>query len=100
MTSLLLIELNITRLILVFIFAELLIYLVLIIKQWYHVIILLLLLEFFRVAGFALSVIRWSSFLSSLFLFFFATLIVCEASMGIGLVIALTRGAGGEGLSF
>jgi len=33
-----------------------------------------------------------------LFLFFFSVIIVCEARMGIGLVVRLTRGCGDEAI--
>ena len=77
---------------------EVLIYVLVITKKWYHVIILLVVIEFFRIKGFILTRLLWTQSFTSLFLFLFVTLMVCEASLGIGLVISLTRRVGDEGV--
>ena len=63
---------------------------------WHHIIIVLILLEFFRIKGFL--IIRASYSISShpSFMFIYLVLIVCEASLGLSLVTRLTRGVGGD----
>lgn len=77
---------------------EIFIYLLCLIKSWYHVILLILILEFFRIKAFVLCGILLITKISSLFLFFFSVIIVCEARIGIGLIVRLTRGRGDEAI--
>lgn len=56
----------------------------------------MLILEFFRIGGFiAASTLRTTT-MGPLIVFLFAVVIVCEASVGIGLIVRLTRGRGDE----
>nr|YP_010406806.1 NADH dehydrogenase subunit 4L [Labidocera rotunda]URC16607.1 NADH dehydrogenase subunit 4L [Labidocera rotunda] len=77
---------------------EVLIYLLSLMKSWYHVILLMLILEFFSIKGFVICSMLLISKISSLFLFFFSVMMVCEASMGMGLIVSLTRGWGDEAI--
>ena len=83
---------DVVRLIMATFVVEFLLYLFSLTKIWYHVILLLLLLEFLRIKGFLLCRMMLTVKISALFLFFFSVIIVCEARMGIGLVVRLTRG--------
>lgn len=82
----------------VLIIFEGVVYLFRLIKSWYHVILLMLILEFFRIKSFLLCNIMIIRKIRSLFLFFFSVMMVCEARMGIGLIVSLTRGRGDEAI--
>ena len=76
--------------------VEIIIYILRAVKSWSHVIIIILILEFFRIGGFmAGSVLRVAT-MGPLIVFLFAVVIVCEARVGIGLIVRLTRGRGDE----
>ena len=75
---------------------EILIYVVALLNSWYHVIILIILLEFLRVKIFVISSLVLITQIRGLFLFFFVVMIVCEASIGISLIVRVTRGRGDE----
>merc|ERR1712180_15381 len=75
---------------------EILIYVVALLNSWYHVIILIILLEFLRVKIFVISSLVLIIQIRGLFLFFFVVMIVCEASIGISLIVRVTRGRGDE----
>lgn len=78
------------------VFLELFIYLLVLIKVWFHVIILMLFLEFFSLKAFLLCTIKRLMFISPMIIFIFSVLMVCEARIGMGLVVRLTRERGGE----
>ena len=86
------------RLVLFAFLVEFVVYLFRLIKIWYHVILLILLLEFLRIKGFLLCRLILTTKIRGLFLFFFSVMIVCEARIGIGLVVRLTRGCGDEAI--
>ena len=76
--------------------VELVLYVIRAVKVWAHVIMLILILEFFRIGGFIACSIVSTRGLNPLAIFLFAVVIVCEARMGIGLIVGLTRGRGDE----
>lgn len=82
----------------ILIIFEVVVYLFRLMKSWYHVILLILILEFFRIKRFLLCNMIMISKVRSLFLFFFSVIIVCEARIGIGLIVRLTRGRGDEAI--
>jgi len=55
-----------------------------------------MILEFFRIKRFIICSILIVVKLRALFMFFFSVIIVCEARIGIGLIVRLTRGWGDE----
>lgn len=57
---------------------------------------LILILEFFRVRGFVCCSLAGTRAVGPLVVFLFSVVIVCEASIGIRLIVALTRGRGDE----
>lgn len=59
-------------------------------------IIILILLEFFRIKGFVILSIKTVRLINPGALFLYSVLIVCEASLGIGLVVRIRRGRGDE----
>jgi len=65
-------------------------------KSWGHVLVVIVILEFFRVKGFLLCRRLVGGFLRSSLIFFFVVLIVCEACLGMCLVVCLGRARGGE----
>ena len=83
-------------LILIILRVELVLYLIRAVKSWSHVIILILVLEFFRISGFLSCALIRVGGAGPLIVFLFAVVIVCEASIGISLIVALTRGRGDE----
>merc|ERR1712198_717977 len=85
---------NLLRLVLLVFLLEFAVYLFRLMKIWYHVILLMLLLEFLSIKGFLLCRLMLTTKIRGLFLFFFSVIIVCEARMGIGLVVRLTRAVG------
>lgn len=79
---------------------ELGVYMALYTSFWYHVIILLIILEFFILKGFfftGLVIFRGS--LETFFIFLFTALAVREASLGISLLTVLARAHGNDYLS-
>lgn len=75
---------------------EIFIYIVSMTKVWFHVIIILILLEFFSIKGFVVLAIKSTNLINPGALFLFSVLIVCEARLGIGLVVSIRRGRGDE----
>merc|ERR1712058_53830 len=71
-------------------------FVVIIIKRWRHVIRIIILLEFFRVSAFFICTLLCLHNFSTLLLFCTCVLIVCEARLGMGLIIRLTRARGDE----
>merc|ERR1711872_830272 len=67
---------------------------------WHHIIIILILLEFFRIKGFLIIRSSYAISLHPSFMFIYLVLIVCEASLGLSLVTRLTRGVGGDELNY
>jgi len=64
-------------------------------KNWFHIIIIILLLEIIGLVLF--KIIRGGRlWLNSNIMFFYITIIVIEASLGIGLLICNTRACGGD----
>lgn len=59
-------------------------------------IIMLMLMEFISVKRFFLVRVSVINSYSSRLVFYFSVLIVCEASLGIGLLVGLRRGRGSE----
>lgn len=59
---------------------------------------IMLLLEFFSVKVFVICSIKTLIILNPIIIFIFSVLMVCEARIGIGLVVRLTRERGGEGV--
>ena len=57
---------------------------------------IMLLLEFIRLKVFLVCALKTLTMLNPLTIFIFSVLVVCEARMGIGLVVSLTRERGGE----
>jgi len=57
---------------------------------------LIIVLEFFRIRLFFCGAVLVVKRIRPLLIFFLATLIVCEARMGLGLVVGLTRGRSNE----
>lgn len=73
------------------------VYLVLYTSLWYHVIMLLIILEFFMLKGFFF--IRLVIFIGSVetfFIFLFTALAVREASLGMSLLTVLARAHGND----
>ena len=56
----------------------------------------MILLEFFRVKRFFLIGVLGVESFSSVLIFTFSVIIVCEASVGISLIVGLTRSRGDE----
>jgi len=81
---------------LLFFILEVVVFLLVIIKGWRHVIIIIILLEFFRVGAYFVSALSCLQFFNPLLMFTFCVLIVCEARLGMGLIICLTRARGDE----
>ena len=75
---------------------EVFIYIVCISKVWFHVIIILILLEFFRIKGFVILALKRVNLINPGAVFVYSVLIVCEASLGMGLVVSIRRGRGDE----
>ena len=88
-------RINICDLFFLIILLELIFYVFALGRQWHHIIILVILLEFFRIKGFLFIVVFPSVRLHSRVLFFYVVLIVCEAGLGLSLVSSLVRGGGG-----
>lgn len=65
---------------------------------WHHIIMILILLEFFRIKGFLIIRSSYAISLHPSFIFIYLVLMVCEASLGLSLVTRLTRGVGGDEL--
>ena len=78
---------------------ECLIYLWRITKVWAHVLVVTVILEFFRIKGFLIATAIVINFSSSILVFFFLVLMVCEACLGISLIVTLGRATGGETMS-
>jgi hypothetical protein len=79
-------------------FLECFLYVICLVKSWYHVILLLIVLEFFSIKRFIICRLLVSVKIRALFIFFFSVIIVCEARIGIGLIVRLTRGCGDEAI--
>lgn len=56
----------------------------------------MILLEFLRVKIFVMRSLVLMRQIRGLFLFFFVVIIVCEARIGISLIVRVTRGRGDE----
>jgi len=69
-------------------------------KNWFHIIIIILLIELFSVLSFKLVSISTLVFLNRVFLFTLLVIIVVEARLGISLVVGSTRSWGDRGLKF
>ena len=76
-------------------FLELAFYVIALKHMWHHIIILVILLEFFSIKGFIFIVLFSSIRLHSSILFFYLVLMVCEAGLGLSLVSSLVRRGGG-----
>lgn len=77
---------------------EVFVYIISLAKVWFHVIIILILLEFISIKGFVVISIKSASLFNPAMLFLFSVLIVCEARLGIGLIVRISRGRGDEGV--
>jgi len=77
---------------------EVSIYMLSLAKVWFHVIMILILLEFISIKGFVIISIKAASFLNPAILFLFSVLMVCEARLGMGLIVRIRRGRGDEGV--
>jgi hypothetical protein len=76
---------------------ELVIYIALYTSFWYHVIMLLIILEFFILKGFFFtSLVIFRGSLETFFIFLFTALAVREASLGISLLTVLARAHGND----
>nr|YP_009743045.1 NADH dehydrogenase subunit 4L [Eurytemora affinis]QIJ60009.1 NADH dehydrogenase subunit 4L [Eurytemora affinis] len=75
---------------------QLVFYSIALVKVWFHVIMLMMVLEFLSISLFFCGAVLVVKSISPLLIFFLATLMVCEASMGLGLVVGLTRGRSNE----
>jgi len=75
---------------------EVFVYLVSVAKVWFHVIMMLILLEFFSIKGFVVLALKRVTLINPRALFLFAVLMVCEARLGMGLVVRVSRGRGDE----
>ena len=74
---------------------EILIYVFVYTSFWYHVIMLLIVLEFMMLKNFLMVIlIIYCLSLENVFLFFFRTLAVSEASLGMSLLTVLSRAHG------
>merc|ERR1712228_685536 len=78
-----------------FFILEVVVFLLGIIKGWRHVIIIMILLEFFSVGAYFICALSLQVF-NPLLLFTSCVIIVCEARLGMGLIICLTRARGDE----
>lgn len=71
--------------------VEIVILSVAMVKRWFHVIIIILILEIIRVILFKLISLNCNLAINSNIIFFFITLIVIEARVGMGLVVNNSR---------
>lgn len=84
-------RINICDLFFLLVLMELIFYVFALRRQWHHIIMLVILLEFFRIKGFLFITVFPSIRLHSSVLFFYVVLIVCEAGLGLSLVSSLVR---------
>jgi len=88
---------SLTDSLIILIALELGVYMALYTSFWYHVIILLIILEFFILKGFFFtSLVIFRGSLETFFIFLFTALAVREASLGIALLTVLARAHGND----
>ena len=81
----------------VFICAEILVYVFVYTSFWYHIMMLLMVLEFIILKNFLLVVMLiYRASVESVFIFFFRALAVREARLGISLLTVLARAHGND----
>jgi len=82
---------------LVFFAIEMLFYLFLYISIWYHIMFLIMILEFFILKNYLLSIIVFNLWKRRIyFIYVFITLRVAEASIGLSLLTLLIRSHGSD----
>lgn len=87
---------SLTKIIILFILAEIIVFCVRITKLWYHVIMLIMILEFFRLKRFVVCSLFRPPAWGSIILFALTVIIVCEARIGMSLIVSITRRRGDE----